>query len=622
MQGVHAPWGVASRGGGVFELPVVASPTALLKVRGRHQDLGCELDTSHLVLGEALGEDGSRSQVFAAEYHEPETGISHAVAVKKFPLARTPQELQSAHREIGVMYLASTRCRYCARCWGYTQDADGTLMLVMKRYQQSLNTKLRAMPNGRLSLSDVQRYGALIARAGVELHEQNVVMSDLKPANILLDEFDDIAIADFGISKLLKRGEKQDEGLHGTFNYMSPEAFDSETFGNVSTMSDIWSFACCIVEMVSGHRPWSGAQMSAICFKVTAARDTPEIPSDLPETVQNLLKACFAYDSSARPTFQEIFKIFARPWNRDSPAATRRLGGETAIEDAELLRLRHEEARWETQRKELIFKVRRDACRISELQKNVVEHQEVSEKLQEQLVLLVNSLKKQQTLPANAGMLASDPQSYAAQLELQLAGCQDALKQCMRQKDVAKEMLRQESARTRQLTEEAALQRQMQDRVRDMALRLAVQFKIAEAEVAKVIEEEGIAACTRQSESAERTTRAASSRKPLGHAPLRAMANVRGLYASDTTESESVRETRDSCSSSESSELLKRPTRELTRELNLSTASPTAASASSPILSQASTPMVSAQNSWEIAQIVAQHSHSWEASQERKFGCA
>ena len=612
MQGVNATHGAASRGG-VFELPVVASPTALLKVRGRHRDLGCELDSSHLVLGDALGEDGSRSQVFAAEYHEPETGISHAVAVKKFPPARTPQELQSAHREIGVMYLASTRCRHCARCWGYTQDADGTLMLVMKRYQQSLNTKLRAMPKGRLPLSDVQRYGALIARAGIELHEQNVVMSDLKPANILLDEFDDIAIADFGISKLLKRGEKQDEGLHGTFNYMSPEAFDSETFGNVSTKSDIWSFACCIVEMVSGHRPWSGAQMSAICFKVTAARETPEIPSDLPETVQNLLQACFAYDSSARPTFQEIFQIFARPWNRDSPAAIRRLRGDTAIEDAELLRLRHEEARWETQRKELICKLRRDACRISELQKNVVEHQEVSEKLQEQLVLLVNSLKKQQTLPANAGMLASDPQRYGAELELQLAGCQDALKQCMRQKDVAKEMLRQESARTRQLTAEATLQRQMQDRVRDMALRLAVQYKIAEAELAKVIEEEGIAACTRQSESAERTTRAASCRKPLGHAQLRAMTSVRGLYASDTTESESVRETRDSCSSSESSELLKRPT----RELNLSTASPSAAS---PILSQASTPMVSAQNSWEVAQIVAQH--SWEASQERKFGCA
>jgi len=353
--------------------------------------------------------------------------------------------------------------------------------------------------------------------------------------------------------------------------------------------------------------------MSAICFKVTAARETPQIPSDLPETVQNLLQACFAYDSSARPTFQEIFKIFARPWNRDSPAATRRQKGDTAIEDAELLRLRHEEARWETQRKELICKLRRDACRISELQKNVLEHQEVSEKLQEQLVLLVNSLKKQQTLPANAGMLASDPQRYAAELELQLAGCQDALKQCMRQKDVAKEMLRQESARTRQLTSEATLQRQMQDRVRDMALRLAVQYKIAEAELAKVIEEEGIAACTRQSESAERTTRAASCRKPLGHAQLRAMTSVRGLYASDTTESESVRETRDSCSSSESSELLKRPT----RELNLSTASPSAAS---PILSQASTPMVSAQNSWEVAQIVAQH--SWEASQERKFGCA
>lgn len=614
MQDVDAPSGAAPPGGGdAFELPVVASPVAMLKVRGRHQDLGCELDPAHLELGEALGEDGSRSQVFAAEYHEPETGISHAVAVKKFPPARSPQELQSAHREIGVMYLASTRCRHCARCWGYTQDADGTLMLVMKRYEKSLNTKLRAMPNGRLPLADVQRYGALIAKAGIELHEQNVVMSDLKPANILLDEFDDIAIADFGISKLLKRGEKPDDGLHGTFNYMSPEAFDSESFGNVGTKSDIWSFACCIVEMVSGNRPWSGSQMSAICFKVTAARETPEIPSDLPEAVQNLLRACFAYDSSARPTFQDIYKTFAHPWKQPSPRAERQPGRDSATADAELLRLRHEEARWETQRKELICKVRRDACRIAELQNNVVEHQEVSEKLHEQLVLLVNSLKQQQTLPANVEMRASDPQRYAAELELQLAGCQDALKQCMRQKDVAKEMLRQESARTRQLTEEAAQLSEVQDRVRDMALHLAVQFKIAEAEVAKMcsqVADEGMAATSRYAEKVESTSRAASSRKPPGHPQTRAMANMRGLYTSDTTESEGIRETRDSCSSSESSELLKRPA----RELHLSTNAP------SPILSQASTPMVSAQNSWDLAQVLAQH--SWEASQVRSHGCA
>jgi len=54
---------------------------------------------THLLI-QPIGEDGSRSQVFAAHYHEPETGIRHAVAVKKFPPARTQQELKSVHREV------------------------------------------------------------------------------------------------------------------------------------------------------------------------------------------------------------------------------------------------------------------------------------------------------------------------------------------------------------------------------------------------------------------------------------------------------------------------------------------------------------------------------------------
>jgi len=521
--------------------------------------------------------------------------------VKKFPPARTPHETKSVHREIGVMYLASTRCHHCARCWGYVQESDGSLLLVMHRYAQSLNTKLRNAPGGRLGLADVQRYGRKIARAGMELHSQNVVLSDLKPANILLSEYDEIAVADFGISTLLKRDEEQDDGLHGTFNYMSPEAFDPESFGRLSTMSDIWSFACCIVEMVSGQRPWSGTQMSAICFKITAAREIPQIPTELPLAVRNLLQACFAYDSSTRPTFQDVHRVFSQPWGEVGVVRD-------ATENAELLRLRHEEARWDVQRKELICKVRRDACLVADMQKNVVEHQEVNEKLQEQLVLLVNSLKQQRLQPSIATANAPDPVRYAAQLELQLAGCQDALKQCMRQKDVAKEMLRRESTRTRQLAEQVDQLHETQDRMQDTALHLAVQSKIAEEEVAKMYSD--VAAQDKASSLpgtryTDRMSRVRQPGKTHGHFTHSAAGgpSARGLYGSDGTEVDSVRESRESSSSTEG-DLLKR-SRELTIGSRFdSLALLSQASTPSPMVNDSNTPTVfsqpvSAQNSWD-----------------------
>lgn len=509
------------------------TPSSLLKVRGKFHALGCELDPQHLTLGEPIGEDGSRSQVFAAQYYEPDTGLSHDVAVKTFPPVRTPHELKTVHREIGVMYLASSRCHHCARCWGYTQDGDGTLSLVMTRYEQSLSSKLRSMPRG-LPLRDVQRYGLQIAKAGYELQAQKIVLSDLKPANILLDEFDDIAVADFGISTLLTCGEKQDDGLHGTFNYMSPEAFDNESFGRVTTMSDIWSFACCVVEMASGRRPWSGTQMSAICFKITSAREIPGIPPHLPAAVRKLLKACFAYDSSARPTFREICEVFSRPWAEEAVEPT------AAADNAELLRLRQEEDRWSVQRKELVAKVRRDACLVAEMQQNVVEHQEVNEKLQDQLVLLVNGLKRQQSSPGcSAG---TDADRYATHLELQLAGCQDALKQCMRQKDVAKDMLRQESSRTRQLSEQVAALHKLQDRTQDLSLQMAVQLKIAEREAKSLIA--GV--------MAENSLSSSPAQQSERHSRARHLSR-KSIFGYDGGEADSARQSRDSSSLSSAS---------------------------------------------------------------------
>jgi serine/threonine protein kinase len=75
-----------------------------------------------------------------------------------------------------------------------------------------------------------------------ELHEQSIISQDLKPPNFLIDEFDHCVVADFGISKIVQGtiGAHMPSNVQGTFNYMSPEAFDPESFGGVSTKADSW----------------------------------------------------------------------------------------------------------------------------------------------------------------------------------------------------------------------------------------------------------------------------------------------------------------------------------------------------------------------------------------------
>lgn len=61
---------------------------------------------------------------------------------------------------------------------------------------------------------------------------------DLKPPNILIDDYDHCVVADFGISKIVHGtlGAHMPSNLQGTFNYMSPESFDPEQFGGVGLL--------------------------------------------------------------------------------------------------------------------------------------------------------------------------------------------------------------------------------------------------------------------------------------------------------------------------------------------------------------------------------------------------
>ena len=89
----------------------------------------------------------------------------------------------------------------------------------------------------------------------------------LRPCFILLDEEDNVS--------LRRECQKTPGSLDATFNYSSPEALDPEMYGPLCTQSDVWSFACCVVEMTSGRPPWHGKEDAfkqfAHCFKSATA---------------------------------------------------------------------------------------------------------------------------------------------------------------------------------------------------------------------------------------------------------------------------------------------------------------------------------------------------------------
>lgn len=90
------------------------------------------------------------------------------------------------------------------------------------------------------------------------LHTANILHRDVKPANVLINQDCSIKLADFGISKALKRGKhlQMMTDYIATRWYRSPEVLlGSPSYGKPS---DVWAFGCTIVELYIGKPAFPG----------------------------------------------------------------------------------------------------------------------------------------------------------------------------------------------------------------------------------------------------------------------------------------------------------------------------------------------------------------------------
>ncbi|CAG2225555.1 BRSK [Mytilus edulis] len=167
---------------------------------------------------------------------------------------------------------------------------------------------------GRLTPKEARRFFRQIISALDFCHSHNICHRDLKPENLLLDDKNNIRVADFGMASLQVEGSMLETSC-GSPHYACPEVIrvrlTNQKHGEKydGRRADVWSCGVILYALLVGALPFDDDNLRQLLEKVK--KGVFHIPHFVPPDCQNLLRGMIEVDPEKRLTLEDIHR---HPW--------------------------------------------------------------------------------------------------------------------------------------------------------------------------------------------------------------------------------------------------------------------------------------------------------------------
>ncbi len=268
-----------------------------------------ELREAGFADAEEIGRGG-----FGVVYRCTQVGLDRTVAVKVLTAELDTENRARFFREQQAM----------ARLTGHPNivtmlqagaTVSGRPFLVMPYHQlDSLDARIRGQ--GPLPVEAVLWIGVKIAGALESAHRLDMVHRDVKPGNILLTDYGEPALTDFGIARIAGGFQTEAGTLTGSPAFTAPEVLEGDTPGPAA---DVYGLGATLFCALTGHAAFerrSGENVVTQFLRITT-QPTPDLrESGIAEDVSALVATAMSRDPRDRPSAAALGEMIRQAQRR------------------------------------------------------------------------------------------------------------------------------------------------------------------------------------------------------------------------------------------------------------------------------------------------------------------